>query len=191
VNATNDVILSIYYRVPTRVETSAYQVTSLWQKILSFLGLMQNEVYATVYIDGRLIDYYGNGVPSRIVTVKIYSSSGSPIAFYNLSTDVSGYFRTPDIMLIRNATYRVEIDYQGDDVYVGTSKSFEFNVAALPVAPAPATPVTLVNIAVIAITVIIIVAAIVIGIKIARKAVAEAIENEMSFVKRKRFVTKK
>jgi hypothetical protein len=90
--------------------------------------------------------------------------------------------------LVRNATYRVEVIYQGDDVYIGSSKTYEFNVAALPVAPAPApVPTTIMLIVAAAI----IVAAIVIGIKIARKTVIEALENEMSFVKRKKFVSKK
>jgi hypothetical protein len=164
---------------------------SLWQRLLKFLGLLQDEQYATVYIDGKALDYYGNGVPNRVVTVKLYSSDGVLLSTFNVSTDASGYYRTPDMKLLRNATYRVEVVYQGDDVYVGSSKTYEFSVAALPVAPAPTAPTPIPTTIMFVIAAAIIVAAIIIGIKIARKTVVEAIENEMSFVKRKRFVSKK
>jgi hypothetical protein len=108
-----------------------------------------------------------------------------------VTTDASGYYRTPDMKLIRNTTYRVEVVYQGDDIYVGSSKTYEFSVAALPVAPAPAAPAPAPATIMLIVAAAIVVAAIVIGIKIARKTVVEAIENEMSFVKRKRFVSKR
>jgi len=189
--STSDDNLKVFYRVPTRIEVSAYQVMSLWQRLLKFLGLLQNEQPATVYIDGKVLDYYGNGVPNRVVTVKLFTSDGALLTTYNITTDASGYFRTPNIKLLRNATYRVEVVYQGDDIYVNSSKSFTFNVASLPVAPSPVAPAPISTAIMFVIAAAIIIAAIVIGIKIARKAIAEAIENEMSFVKRKRFVTKK
>uniref|UniRef100_A0A7J2U2Q1 DUF2341 domain-containing protein n=1 Tax=Ignisphaera aggregans TaxID=334771 RepID=A0A7J2U2Q1_9CREN len=187
----SDVALKAFYRVPTRIETGAYQVMSLWQRLLSLLGVLQSEQYATVYIDGKVLDYYGNGVPNRVVTVRLYTSDGVLLTTYNITTDASGYFSTPSMELIRNATYRAEVTYPGDDIYINSSKTFEFNVASLPVAPAPAAPATISSIVMIVIAVAIIVAAIIIGIKIARKTVVEAIENEMSFVKKKRFVSKK
>jgi len=189
--STSDVTLKVFYRVPTRIEVSAYQVMSLWQRLLKFLGLLQEEQYSTVYIDGKALDYYGNGVPNRVVTVKLYTVDGVLLSTFNVTTDASGYYRTPDMKLLRNSTYRAEVIYQGDDVYVGSSKTYEFSVAALPVAPAPAAPAPAPTTVMLLVAAAIIVAAIVIGIKIARKAIAEAIENEMSFVKRKRFVTKK
>ena len=189
--STGDVTLKVFYRVPTRIEVSAYQVMSLWQRLLKFLGLLQDEQYSTIYIDGKALDYYGNGVPNRVVTVKLYTGDGVLLSVFNVTTDASGYYRTPDMKLIRNATYRVEVVYQGDDVYVGSSKTYEFSVAALPVAPAPTAPTPIPTTIMFVIAAAIIVAAIVIGIKIARKTVVEAIENEMSFVKRKRFVLKK
>jgi hypothetical protein len=164
---------------------------SLWQRLLKFLGLLQDGQYATVYIDGKALDYYGNGVPSRVVTVKLYSADGALLSTFNVSTDASGYYRTPDTKLFRNATYRVEVVYQGDDVYVGSSKMYEFSVASLPVAPAPTAPTPIPTTIMLVIAVAIIVAAIVIGIKIARKTAAEAIENETDFVKRKKFVRSK
>jgi hypothetical protein len=67
---------------------------------------------------------------------------------------------------------------------------YEFSVAALPVAPAPAAPTPIPTTIMLVIAVAIIVAAIVIGIKMARKTAAEAIENETDFVEGKKFAPK-
>jgi len=183
--SAGDATLKVFYRVPTRIEVSAYQVMApLWQRLLE---LLQDEQHATVYIDGKALDYYGNGVPNRVVTVKLYSADGALLSTFDVATDASGYYRTPDMKLIRNATYRVEVIYRGDDVYAGSSKTYEFSVAALPVAPAPAAPTSILTTVMFVIAVAIVVAAIVIGIKMVRKTATEAIENEMDFVKRKRF----
>jgi hypothetical protein len=187
--SAGDATLKVFYRVPTRIEVSAYQIMSpLWQRLLE---LLQDEQHATVYIDGKALDYYGNGVPNRVVTVKLYSADGALLSTFDVATDASGYYRTPDMKLIRNATYRVEVVYRGDDVYAGSSKTYEFSVVALPVAPAPAAPTSILTTVMFVIAAAVIVVAIVIGIKMARKTAAEAIENEMDFVKRKKFAHSK
>jgi hypothetical protein len=188
--STKDVALKCYYRVPTRAEVGAYQVTSLWEWLSRIVGrafgLQADETYSTVYLDGRLLDYYGNGAPNRPLLLRLYIAAGgnrSLLAELSLVTDASGYFRTPDLKLLRNATYEVEVSYYGDDVYVGTSKAYSFEVSALPVAPAPVAAIPTTTLIAVVVGVAAAVAIALAVTKAVKHAVEEAFEERRRFVK--------
>jgi len=129
-----DVVLKAWYRVPTSfTEIKGAQVSSLgW---IPFIR--QEDEVVKAYIEGCLKDYYGNGVPNRPLVINITNVETSYTRSYNVSTDVTGYFRSPVIELHRGKTYRVEIIYEGDDIYVGTVGTSEVKPEELPVAPLP------------------------------------------------------
>ena len=193
--STKDVALRCYYRVPTRAEVGAYQVTSLWEWLSRVVGrafgLQADEAYSTVYLDGRLLDYYGNGAPSRPLLLRLYLTAGgnrSLLAELSLVTDASGYFRTPDLKLIRNATYEAEVSYYGDDVYVGTSKAYSFEVSALPVAPVPVVAIPATTLIAVLVGVAAAVAVALAVTKAVKHAVEEAFEERRRFVKHRHAV---
>jgi hypothetical protein len=193
--STKDVALKCYYRVPTRAEVGAYQVTSFWEWLSRIVGrafgLQADESYSTVYLDGKLLDYYGNGAPNRPLLLRLYIAAGgnrSLLAEISLVTDASGYFRTPDLKLIRNATYEVEVSYYGDDVYVGTSKAYSFEVSALPVAPAPVVAIPTTTLIAVLAGVAAAVAVALAVTKAVKHAVEEAFEERRRFVKHRHAV---
>jgi len=128
----SDVTLKVWYRVPTRVEgVRSYQVAGT--ALLPFLREEGETV--RVYIEGYLKDYYGAGVPNRPLTINITNVETGYTRSYNVTTDIAGYFRSPVIELPRGKTYRVEVIYGGDDIYVGTVGTSEIKPEELPTAP--------------------------------------------------------
>jgi hypothetical protein len=170
-------------------------VTSLWEWLSRVVGrafgLQADEAYSTVYLDGRLLDYYGNGLSGAPLFLRLYIVAGgnrSLLAELSLVTDASGYFRTPDLKLIRNATYEVEVSYYGDDIYVGTSKAYSFEVSALPIAPAPVAAIPTTTLIAVVVGVAAAVAVALAVTKAVKHAVEEAFEGRRRFVKHRHAV---
>jgi hypothetical protein len=132
--STSDVVLRAYYRVPSKMEVKAYRISSLIETIKRLFNLVANEVYVSVFFEGRLLDYYGGGVPGRALTVRLYRA-GSLVAEYNVTTDPTGYWRTPTIQLLRGETYTVSAYYAGDDTYIESGAIYEFTSEAPPAPP--------------------------------------------------------
>jgi len=133
-----DVTLKAWYRVPTSfAEVSSYQLSSIWWW-LPFIR--QGGESVRVYIEGYLRDYYGDGVSGKLVTINITNIETGYTRTLNATTDASGYFRTPLIELFRGETYRVDVSFAGDDIYVGTLSTYEIKPEELPVAPLPMIP---------------------------------------------------
>jgi hypothetical protein len=177
----SDVVLKAYYRVPSKVEVKAYQVSSLIEAVKRLLALSSSDKYVGVFFEGKLLDYYGGGVSGRTLTVRLYRA-GSLVAEYNVTTDSSGYWRTPTLQLIRGETYTVSTYYAGDEVYVESGAVYEFSSEALPPAPTPAAPPleTLVIVA----GALLLVGLILAVVHAVRHTVVE-LEEERRFVKRK------
>jgi len=111
----SDITLKAWYRVPTNIEVKSYQVSS------TFIPFIKQEGETVkVYVEGYLKDYYGNGVPNRPLTINITNVETGYTKSYNVSTDAVGYFRSPVVELFRGKTYKIEVIYNGDDIYVGT-----------------------------------------------------------------------
>jgi len=164
------------------------QVTSWLKRLLSLLGLQQQDQYADVYVEGWLRDYYGAGVPNRPVTVWVETPGG--YAFYfNLTTDASGYFRTPLFKALRGTTYTVRVEYAGDNIYVGTIGTASFTPEQLPSAPAFGMPGIGIKTLLGAIIALIVVAVVAAAIRSARRTAKHIIEEyrarSMRFVKKK------
>jgi len=127
----SDITLKAWYRVPTNIEVKSYQVSS------TFIPFIKQEGETVkVYVEGYLRDYYGNGVPNRPLIINITSVEAGYTMSYNITTDVTGYFRSPVIELLRGKTYRIEVIFNGDDVYVNTLSTTEVKPEELPAAPA-------------------------------------------------------
>jgi hypothetical protein len=179
--SASDVVLKAYYRVPSKMEVKAYQVSSLIEAVKRLLALSSSDKYVGVFFEGKLLDYYGGGVPGRTLTVRLYRA-GSLVAEYNVTTDSSGYWRTPTLQLIRGETYTVSVYYAGDEVYVESGTIYEFSSEALPPAPAPAAP-PLETLALVA-GALLLVGLILAIVHAVRHTVVE-LEEERRFVKRK------
>jgi len=178
--SASDVVLKAYYRVPSKMEVKAYQVSSLIEAVKSLLRLYNENV--SVFFEGKLLDYYGGGVPRRTVTIRLYHA-GSLVAEYNVTTDPSGYWRTPLLELVRGKTYTVSVYYAGDDTYVESGAVYEFSSEALPPAPtAPAFP-SLEALAVVAGALLL--AGLVLAVAHAVRHTVTELEEERRFVKRK------
>ena len=176
----SDVVLKAYYRVPSKVEVKAYQVSSLIEAVKSLLRLSNENV--SVFFEGKLLDYYGGGVPRRTVTIRLYHA-GSLVAEYNVTTDPSGYWRTPLLELVRGKTYTVSVYYAGDEVYVESGAVYEFSSEALPPAPtAPAFP-SLEALAVV--TGALLLVGLILAVTRAVRHTVVELEEEKRFVKRK------
>jgi len=141
--STSDVILKLWYRVPTKIVVRGVQVTSLLQQLFQ-----TQDQYADVYIEGYVYDYYGNGVPNRVVNISLTNEYGHTVVF-TARTDASGYFRTQTMKLVRGVTYRVIVSLPDDDTYIASSGTASFKPEELPTAPITAlpSPVTLTIIA--------------------------------------------
>jgi hypothetical protein len=180
--STGDVVLKAYYRVPSRVEIKAYKVSSLGEIIKRLFNLAENEEHVNVFFEGKLLDYYGNGVPGRTLTVRIYRA-GTLLSEYNVTTDPSGYWRTPPMRLLRGETYTVSVYYAGDDTYIESGTVYEFSSEPPPTAPTITTPP-------LEILVLITAALLLAGIVFAathavRHVMVEAREKKRMFVRRK------
>jgi len=176
-----DVTLKIWYRVPTSLaKVEGVQITSLsW---LPFLK--QDGETVKVYVEGYLLDYYGHGVPNRPVVINITDAEAGFTWMVNATTDATGYFRTPLLELVRGRTYRIDVYYAGDDIYVGTSSTMEVKPEELPSALAPVEiPMEYIIIGAAAVLILIGIAA------AAIKAVRQTIEDLRT--KSRRFVRKK
>jgi hypothetical protein len=180
--SASDVVLKAYYRVPSKMEVRAYQISSLIEAVKRLLALSSGDKYVSVFFEGKLLDYYGGGVPGRTLTVRLYRA-GSLVAEYSVTTDSSGYWRTPTLQLIRGETYTVSVYYAGDDTYVESGAVYEFSSEALPPAPAPATP-PLETLAVVS-GVLLLVGLILAVAHAVRHTVVELEEERRRFVKRK------
>jgi len=177
----SDVTLKAWYRVPTSVkEVKSYQVASLWW--LPFIE--QDSDRVKVYIEGYLLDYYGYGVPNRPITINITDVELGFTWAINVTTDAAGYFRTPLLELVRGRTYRIDVVYNGDDIYVGSYSTMEVKPEELPAAPAvPEIPIEYYIAAIAA--VLIIVGIIAAALRAARHTVEDFRERSRRFVKRK------
>jgi len=127
----SDITLRAWYRVPTSIEVRSYQVASLWW--LPFVE--QDSDRVKVYIEGYLRDYYGTSMPDRLITINVTDVDAGFTWSINVTTDATGYFRTPLLELVRGRTYRIDAVYSGDDIYVGSCSTIEVKPEELPTAP--------------------------------------------------------
>ena len=127
----SDITLKAWYRIPTSIELKSYQVSGA--SIIPFIR--QEGETVKVYVEGCLKDYYGNGVPSRPLAINVTNIETGYTKSYNATADVAGYFRSPVMELFRGKTYRIEVTYSGDDIYVGAIEVAEVKPEELPVAP--------------------------------------------------------
>jgi len=180
--STGDVVLKAYYRVPSRAEVKAYKVSSLGEIIRRLLNLAENEEYVSVFFEGKLLDYYGNGVPGRTLTVRIYRA-GTLLSEYNVTTDPTGYWRTPTMQLLRGETYTVSVHYAGDNTYVESGAVYEFTSESPPATPTITTPPL--EILVLATGVLLLAGLGLAVIHAVRHVVVEARDEKRRFVRRK------
>jgi len=133
VNATDIVLPTAEYRVPSRFETQEVRLTSLMSWVpIPFFSPKQDENVTLVRLQGTLKDYYGAAISNKNITIKVASSSFTRL--YNVTTDNSGNFKL-DIDMAKGIEYTVTYVYDGDDVYVGSLASETFFVEQLPSAP--------------------------------------------------------
>ena len=178
----SDVTLKAWYRVPTTVkELKSYKVSMLsW---IPFIIEQDNE-RVKVYIEGYLLDYYGYGVPNRPLTINVTDIELGFTWTINVTTDASGYFRSPLLELVKNRTYRIDVIYNGDDVYVGTTSSTEIKAEELPAAPVVGIPI---EYFIIAVAVILIATGIIAAtLRAARHTIMDIREKTRRFVKKKK-----
>jgi len=128
----SDVTLRAWYRVPTgvpEVEVELLGGTVLSQLIRALQG--QPEL-VEIRVRGRLLDYYGSGVPNRPVLVNITNLETGFTLQLAAVTDPSGYFATEPVEVRRGVAYEVRVAYAGDDVYVESVATETVRVEALP-----------------------------------------------------------
>jgi len=130
--STSDVILKLWYRVPTKIVVRGVQVTSLLHQLFQ-----TQDQYADVYIEGYVYDYYGNGVPNRVVNISLTAEHGFTMVL-TARTDASGYFRTQTLKLTRGTTYTVTVSLPDDDTYIASSGTVSFKPEELPTTPVTA-----------------------------------------------------
>ena len=176
-----DVTYKVWYRVPTSFTgVKGTQITVLkWMPFIS-----QDSEMVKVYIEGYIVDYYGFGVPNRSLTINITDVEAGFTWTINATADATGYFKSQLLELVRGRTYRIDIVYSGDDIYVGSSSTMEIKPEELPTAP---TVVYEFPIEYIIVTVAVIL--IIIGIAAALRAVRHSIED--LHTKARKFVKKK
>ena len=177
----SDVTLRVWYRVPTTVkEVKSYQVASLWW--IPFIK--QDSDRVKVYVEGYLLDYYGYGVPNRPIAINITDVELGFTWTINVTTDATGYFRTPILELVRGRIYRIDVDYSGDDIYIGSYSTMEIKPEELPTAPvAPEIPTEYYIMAVVVVLIIIGIA--VATIRAVRHTVEDLRARTRKFVKKK------
>jgi len=179
-----DVTHKAWYRIPSNLEIEVKSVGG--SQFLSWLFslLQQNTDKVQAYVEGNLRDYYGRGVPNRLVAVEITNLDTEYTMQLNATTDVSGYFRTDAVKLVQGKQYEVKVIYQGDDIYVETISTKYITLKA------PAAPVEVIGIPTEYIVAIVIAIVIVVAVAIfAWKAAKHVIHDE--FAKRRKFVKRK
>ncbi|RLE41456.1 hypothetical protein DRJ16_06270, partial [Candidatus Woesearchaeota archaeon] len=132
-----DIEIKIYYRVPTAVSKIGgvrLGVTPLSLLKQWLMGQAEGEL-VKVFFEGYLLDYYGSGVPNRTLTIKITNLKTGYTRTINVTTDLSGYWRTPVLELPRGQAYKVTVTFSGDDTYVESSVSKTIMIESLPIAP--------------------------------------------------------
>jgi len=177
----SDVTLKAWYRVPTGFEeVRGAQVSSLWR--LPFIE--QGGETLKVYVEGYLRDYYGAGVPNRPLVINVTNVETGYTRSFNVTTDVAGHFRSPIIELVRGKTYRVELFYKGDDIYVGSTGTLEVKPEELPLAPVVFLLPT--EYLVFGASIAILGVAIYMAVRASRHAIEDVMDRRRKFVKRKR-----
>jgi len=114
-----NIAFTIEYRVPTRVN-------------ITFVKTGETEDYVTGYFEVEVLDYYGNPVSNRNVTVILEWAGGTYRKIFTGTTDLRGVFTTSVTELYRDETYTVTGSFEGDDIYVGSTTESEVQVEALP-----------------------------------------------------------
>ena len=104
----NDTELIIIYKVPAKIVATA---------ILDVL----NKTHNTLSISGKLIDYYGNGIGNRELTIKIINAS---VIEKKVKTDSYGVFELK-IPVIKDKKPIVIIEFLGDPVYTSARLELE------------------------------------------------------------------
>jgi len=141
ITLTDDPItLKAWYRVPVTASVGGVRVGTTWWP--SLIPISQDDERVSVYFEIRLRDYYGEAVPNRPVLVKVIPEGMETGWLLNLTTDPSGYAQTPPVRLLKHRNYLVEVEFAGDDIYVGAKESLQIAGAELPELPAesPAGP---------------------------------------------------
>jgi len=180
----SDVALKAWYRVPTSptLEVEAVGPSPLsW--LLPFLQQVSEET-VEAYVTGVLKDYYGNGVPNRPVVVNITNLETGYTLTLNVTTDVSGFFKTDVVELARGVDYEVKVYYAGDDTYVESMMVKQVSIAAPPL-PVEVVGIPTEYIIAIVIAVIIGIAAALYAWRAARHVIEEEFERRRKFVRRK------
>jgi len=133
----SDVILKAWYRIPvTTIAIEPVKVKSAWWG--SVFSPSQDE-RISVYFDIYLKDYFGEPVPSRPITVWVIPEGMETGWLFNLTTDASGYARTPAIELSKYRDYLVKVEFAGDDIYAVAEESLQLageELLELPEQPA-------------------------------------------------------
>ena len=178
-----DITLKVWYRVPTSLESEVKYVGSVVTSWFFWLA-QESQTEAQVYIEGMITDYYGNGLPSKQIIVNITNPETGFTLSLNATTDVTGYFKTDIIRLVRGKQYEVKTIYQGDDTYVESISTKYFTIEA------PPAPIEVIGIPTEYIIAIIIAILIVTAIALfAWRAAKHVIHDE--FAKRRKFVKRK
>ncbi|MGC9014552.1 MAG: hypothetical protein ACP5KW_09290, partial [Thermoproteota archaeon] len=180
----SDVYIKVYYRVPISFKSSINATVSVMSSLLRLLGLQQ---YNTVsaHVEGKIYDYFGAGVPNKQITVNITNLDAKLSGTFTLTTDISGYFRTPDIDFVKGAHYLISISAPDDNIYVGNSTSYTYTVQEV-VAPIPSyAGIPLIYYIIGAVAVIVVIGIIIFGYKAMKHTVEEEYERRKKFVKRK------
>jgi len=166
-----DVVFKAWYRVSTEVTG------------LKAVKVSEENDTVTVYVEGYLKDYYGNGVANRTVEVRVLNMETLYERRFSVVTDASGYFRTPEMDLAKNVTYKVSVSWAGDDIYVETESTAEIKPEKVAPAPAPVIPFEIAVLAAIGVAAAV-VAIVFLAPRIAKKTIVEARVRRFKFVRR-------
>jgi len=136
VRLTTDKSLTAEFLVPSSfAEVSIEKVFSLFDYLK---GLLQggDENVTTVKVTGFLKDYYGDGIASRTVYINVTDTDTGAVVTMLATTDSSGYFESDTVSLFAGKDYRIDISFEGDDIYTSALYSTLYSVPKA-VAPAP------------------------------------------------------
>jgi len=180
----SDVYVKVYYRIPISFKASVNATTTVMSAFLRMLGLQQYNT-VTAHVEGKIYDYFGVGVPNKQIVVNITNLDSKVSGTFALTTDVSGYFRTPDIDFMKGAHYLISISAPDDPTYVGNSTSYTYTVQEA-VAPIPSVAgIPLIYYIVGAVAVIVAIGIIIFGYKAMKHTVEDETERRRKFVRRK------
>ena len=148
IRLTTDKSFTTEYLVPSTFSNiTGRTLYSYWRyvydKIRNFFArLFGQEETISGYVEGYLKDYYGNGVPNRVVTVNITNLDTGYTVTLTATTDPSGYFRTDYFDFARGVEYEIKTFFEGDDIYTESTGVTKWTAPAVAPAPAPAPAVT-------------------------------------------------